>query len=204
MNMYNNNQYEPLTPQTLPFDTYSPQNLSNKNMSMAPSSSVIINTPQSATTYTSSKTNKSPSPSTLVDLLHRKRPVQPPPLVQSVTHQPLKKEKQTKKSSKKTQIEIKQLPTVISNNILQVNLYDLYYFLCKYFLIQHMVNPPQTMLNFPLTHKVKTQRATSRSISEDTLLHIPQQFANPSTNRQRTSTSGDMSFLNIDMVISCI
>ncbi|CAF5186748.1 unnamed protein product, partial [Rotaria sp. Silwood1] len=90
INIYNNNHYEQLTSQTLPFDTYSPQSLPKSNHNnnnnnktikqiMPSSKNSIMNTPPPPPTtlsYTSSSINKPiSSSSTLVNLLHQKRPL---------------------------------------------------------------------------------------------------------------------------------
>ncbi|CAF3142913.1 unnamed protein product [Rotaria sp. Silwood2] len=200
ISMYNNNHYEPLTPQTLPFDTYSSQNLSktinnnnNKNMKqIIPSSTnVIMNTQPTTLSYPSNSINKptssSPSSSTLVNLLHQKRPSTL--LDQPVLNKSSSKEKQTvsvkqtrKQPQKKTQT--KQFLSVNND-------------------IQHMPNPTQTMLNFPLTRKARMQqRPLCRAASEDIPMTMPQQFSSSSSsNQQRASTSSDISFLNNDMVM---
>lgn len=120
MNIYNNNHYEPLTPQTLPFDTYPSQN-NNKtiNQILPSTTNVLINSPQTPLSYSSNSMNK-PS-STLVNLLHQKRP--------TLVEQSISQEKQTtsiKKTRKTTQkkTQTKQLSTVLNinnNNNLQVN-----------------------------------------------------------------------------------
>ncbi len=103
MNLYNNTHYQPLTPQNLPFDTYPPQSLSNvknNNRIMSTSSNALINPPQ---------TTVNKSSSTLVNLLHQKRPL--------LIDQPAPQEKQNisvKQSRKSTQKKTvtKQLSTV--------------------------------------------------------------------------------------------
>src|SRR5437764_1178588 len=106
MNIYNNNHYEPLTPQTLPFDTYSPQSLSNGKI-ISPSSNVLMNTQQS---YSSNSIKKqSSSSSTLVNLLHQKHL---PLIDQSISQEKSKTSiKQTRKSSQKKPVT-KRLSTV--------------------------------------------------------------------------------------------
>ncbi|CAF3932113.1 unnamed protein product [Rotaria sordida] len=203
MNIYNNNHYEPLTPQTLPFDTYSPQSLSksinnnnnnNNNNNIKPlipsSTNVIMNTQPTTIIYASSSINKPTSSSTLVNLLHQKRPSSL--LDQSVSNNSLTKEKHTK-SVKQTRKQ-PQKKTLTKQ------------FLSVHDDIQHMPNPTQTMLNYPLTRKAKMQqRVLSRAASQEIPMNIPQQFTNPSsslTNQQRASTSTDMSYLNNDMIVN--
>ncbi|CAF1443117.1 unnamed protein product, partial [Rotaria sordida] len=204
MNIYNNNHYEPLTPQTLPFDTYSPQSLSksinnnnnnNNNNNIKPlipsSTNVIMNTQPTTIIYASSSINKpTSSSSTLVNLLHQKRPSSL--LDQSVSNNSLTKEKHTK-SVKQTRKQ-PQKKTLTKQ------------FLSVHDDIQHMPNPTQTMLNYPLTRKAKMQqRVLSRAASQEIPMNIPQQFTNPSsslTNQQRASTSTDMSYLNNDMIVN--
>jgi hypothetical protein len=123
VNIYNtNNHYEPLTPQTLPFDTYPSQNNSKAiNQILPPATNVLMNTPQTPLTYSSNSINKSSS-STLVNLLHQKRPI--------LVDQPIPQEKQTtsvkqtrKSPQKKT--ENKRLSTL---NNLQVNSNQTYFY----------------------------------------------------------------------------
>ncbi|CAF0902970.1 unnamed protein product [Adineta steineri] len=203
MNIYNNNHYEPLTPQTLPFDTYSPSTLSkpignDKNITQLISSSsssssptnIMINTPQTPSTYLSAMINKSSPSSTLVSLLHQKRS---PLIEQSVSPSTMSKEKQTKSvrntrkpAQKKTQT--KRLATVNSNSHSPIQ----------------MPNPNQTMLTFPLTRKAKTQRSASIIGSADMPLNIPQEYSTASsllTNKHSISTPENMSYLNNDMLM---
>ncbi|CAF3505184.1 unnamed protein product [Rotaria socialis] len=195
MNIYNNNHYEPLTPQTLPFDTYPSRTLSkskNNNTTskqiIPTTSNVMMSTPQTTLSYSSTLINK-PTSSTLVNLLNQKRPASL--LEQAVSNNSSLKEKSItpgkqarKQSQNKTQ----------TKRLLSLN-ED----------IQHMPNPTQTMLNFPLTRKARMQqRSTSRSISEDIPLNMPQQFNSTTssslTSQQKSATSGDTSFLNNDML----
>ena len=128
INIYNNpNHYEPLTPQTLPFDTYPSQNNSKTINQILPSTTnVLINSPQTPLTYTSNTINKpSSSSSTLVNLLHQKRPTL---VEQSISQEKrITTVKQTRKSpQKKTQT--KRLAT---NNDIQVNSNPIFTFLYK-------------------------------------------------------------------------
>jgi len=126
MNIYTNTHYEPLTPQTLPFDTYPSQTLpSGKtiNQVMSSTANVLMNTPQTSLTYSSSSINQpsssssSSSSSTLVNLLHQRRPVL---LDQSVTQEKQKTSgRQTRKSPQKKPVT-KRLTSV--NNDIQVYL----------------------------------------------------------------------------------
>ncbi len=138
ISIYNTNHYEPLTPQTLPFDTYSPSSLSkpinnakNINQFIPSRTNVIMNTSQPTSTYLPSSMNK-PSSSTLVNLLHQKRPEL---MDQSVTHTTLPKDKQnqsvkqTRKSSQR-KTQTKRLST--TNNNIQVNLSQAFAFLNEY------------------------------------------------------------------------
>ncbi len=120
MNIYTNTHYEPLTPQTLPFDTYPSQTLpSGKtiNQVMSSTANVLMNTPQTSLTYSSSSINQPSSSSTLVNLLHQKRTVL---LDQSVTQEKQKTSgRQTRKSPQKKPVT-KRLTSV--NNDIQVYL----------------------------------------------------------------------------------
>lgn len=63
-----------------------------------------------------------------------------------------------------------------------------------------MPNPNQTLLNYPLTRRAKTQQ---HSMSISSSQNLSQQFVNPSSLlsiKHSISTSDDMSFLNNDMV----
>jgi len=135
INIYNTNHYEPLTPQTLPFDTYSPSSLSkpinnskNINQFIPSRTNAIMNTPQTTSTYLPSSMNKPSSSSTLVNLLHQKRPEL---MDQSVTHTTLPKDKpkQTRKSSQR-KTQTKRLSTAYNN--IQVNLSQIFAFVNEY------------------------------------------------------------------------
>ncbi|CAF3570841.1 unnamed protein product [Rotaria sp. Silwood1] len=205
INIYNNNHYEQLTSQTLPFDTYSPQSLPKSNHNnnnnnktikqiMPSSKNSIMNTPPPPPTtlsYTSSSINKPiSSSSTLVNLLHQKRPLAL--LDQPVSNNSSPKEKQTT-SIKQTRKQPQK--KILTKQILSVN--DE---------IQHMPNPTQTMLNFPLTRKARMQqRSLTRAVSQDIPMTIPQQYSSSVsslTNQPRASTSADTSFLNNDMIVN--
>ncbi|CAF4265466.1 unnamed protein product, partial [Rotaria magnacalcarata] len=74
------NHYEPLTPQTLPFDTYPSQTLSkskNNNKTskqiIPTTSNVMMSASQAPSSYSLTSINK-PTSSTLVNLLNQKRP----------------------------------------------------------------------------------------------------------------------------------
>ncbi|CAF1120674.1 unnamed protein product [Adineta ricciae] len=186
MNIYNSTHYEPLTPHSLPFDTYSPTSMSksinnSKNINQTISSSsptnVMINTPQTpSTSYLPPVMNK---PSTLVNLLQQKHPslVERSPPENKTT-------KQTRKTpQRKTQT--KRLSTATH----------------KTSTIQQMPNPNHTMLNFPLTCKSKTHRPVSRAVSED--MPMMQQFnisAPLATTKHSMSIPGNLSLLNNDML----
>jgi hypothetical protein len=183
MNIYNSHQYEPLTPQTLPFDTYSPQTLSNgKNIAQINPSSAL-NTSQSTVTYSSSSNNKTSS--TLVNLLHQKRPALiDPPVSQE---KPKTSGKQTRKTAQKK--TIKQVVTTNDNNN---NI--------------QLPNSTQTIMNYPLTRKAKAQQHSMvRSDSEDVSLNMSQSFATPTgllPPKHSLSAPDHLSFLNTDMVIN--
>lgn len=105
MNIYNPNHYEPLTPQTLPFDGYSPVSVNNsKNVNQLISSSpssMIVTTPQTPSSYHPKSLNSSATSSTLVNLLHQKRPLlleaSPSPSTRA-SEQPRKPSKQPRKA----------------------------------------------------------------------------------------------------------
>ncbi|CAF5200555.1 unnamed protein product [Rotaria magnacalcarata] len=196
MNIYNNNHYEPLTPQTLPFDTYPSQTLSkskNNNKTskqiIPTTSNAMMSASQAPSSYSLTSINK-PTSSTLVNLLNQKRPAslleQPISNNSSLKEKSITSGKQARKQpQKKTQAK---RPLSLNKDI------------------QHMPNPTQTMLNFPLTRKARIQqRSTSRSISEDMPLNMPLQFNSTTssllTSQQISATSGDMPFINNDMVI---
>ena len=149
MTIYNTNHYEPLTPQTLPFDTYPPSTLSkpvirgkNINQLIPSTTNVIINTPQTTSNYLSRPTNQPPpssSSSTLVNLLHQRRPEL---IDQSVTQITLAKEKQTKSikqtrknPQKKTQTKRLSTANNNDNNNIQVNLTKGFAFINDYLFI---------------------------------------------------------------------
>ncbi|UJR08576.1 hypothetical protein I4U23_012835 [Adineta vaga] len=184
MNIYNTNHYEPLTPHSLPFDSYSPSSITkavnngtnlNQMMSSSSPTNIMVNTPQTPSTYSSSSMNKS---STLVNLLHQNHSSLTD---QSSTHN--KTLKQTRKpSQRKTQI--KRLSTVTNDHR-----------------IQQMPNPHHTMLNFPLASKSKTHRSMSRTISEE--IPINQQYARATsflTDSHSLSVPGNLSISNNTML----
>ena len=136
LNLYNTNPYEPLTPQTLPFDTYPLQSLSkplingkNINQIISSSTNVLMNTPQTPLTYSSGSINKPAS--TLVNLLHQKRS----PLVD----QPISREKQSpsvRQPRKSTQKKAPPKRSVsINNNNIQVNLNETFFCQYKHFFL---------------------------------------------------------------------
>ncbi|CAF1281901.1 unnamed protein product [Rotaria magnacalcarata] len=197
MNIYNNNHYEPLTPQTLPFDTYPSQTLSkskNNNKTskqiIPTTSNAMMSASQAPSSYSLTSINK-PTSSTLVNLLNQKRPAslleQPISNNSSLKEKSITSGKQARKQpQKKTQAK---RPLSLNKDI------------------QHMPNPTQTMLNFPLTRKARIQqRSTSRSISEDMPLNMPLQFNSTTssllTSQQISATSGDMPFINNDMLVN--
>jgi len=64
-----------------------------------------------------------------------------------------------------------------------------------------MPTADEPVVNFPLTRKGKAQQ---RSMSEDIHLNMPQQFVASSsllTDKHTISTSGNVSFLNNEMVM---
>jgi hypothetical protein len=189
--MYSSREYEPLTPQTLPFDNYSPQALSNgknSNQIMSSSTNALLNTPQSTATYSSNSMNQpSSSSSTLVNLLHQKRT--------TLIDQPVSQEKQktqtkqTRKSAQK-KTTIKRLATTNDNNN-----------------NMQLPNPTQTMFNYPLTRKAKAQQhLMNRSASQDVSLNMTSSssFATPSallSRKHSLSTPEHIPYLNNEMVI---
>jgi hypothetical protein len=104
------------------------------NISLAPSTNVIMNTPPPALTYTSNVISQKqlvdvpinkPASSTLVDLLKQRR--SPPPLrssIQSLPNNslliPARQPKATKQTPKKSQAQLKRLAGN-SNSTIQVN-----------------------------------------------------------------------------------
>ncbi|CAF5218121.1 unnamed protein product, partial [Rotaria magnacalcarata] len=94
--------------------------------------------------------------------------------------------KQTKKSSKKSQIQIKQLSMNNDNNQ-----------------IGNLINPNEVTLNAPSNRRNTMQTSMSRIISEEAPLNFPQQQYSTSssslTNNQNVATSNDMIFFNGDM-----
>ena len=94
MNIYTNHSFERLTPENLPFNTYSSRTLSNSMVST--SSNVLLNTTSPTLAYVSNSSTK-PS-STLVNLLHQKRPG----LIESSARTPEKSKTSTKQTRKST------------------------------------------------------------------------------------------------------
>ncbi|CAF3751122.1 unnamed protein product [Rotaria socialis] len=212
--MYNNIHYQPVPPQQS-FHSYTqnaskPMKYNNKlnannieemmpitNISIAPSTNIIMNNSQAAISQKSTDMRRQhsdlsackPQPSsTLVDLLKQRRS---PPLAMPPARKPSQQKqtsavKQKKTLSKKSQIQIKQLSMNNDNNQ-----------------IGNLTNPNEVTLNAPSNRRNTMQTSMSRVTSEETPLNFPQQQYSTSSsslsNNQNGPASNDIIFFNGDM-----
>ncbi|CAF1585180.1 unnamed protein product [Rotaria magnacalcarata] len=212
--MYNNVHYQQVPPQRS-FHSYTqnaskPMKYNNKlnvnnieemmpitNISVSPSTNIIMNNSQAPISLKSNDMRRQQSDlsvckpqqsSTLVDLLKQRRspPLAMPPARKLSQQKQNSTVKQTKKSSKKSQIQIKQLSMNNDNNQ-----------------IGNLINPNEVTLNAPSNRRNTMQTSMSRIISEEAPLNFPQQQYSTSssslTNNQNVATSNDMIFFNGDM-----
>ncbi|CAF5174862.1 unnamed protein product, partial [Rotaria magnacalcarata] len=212
--MYNNVHYQQVPPQRS-FHSYTqnaskPMKYNNKlnvnnieemmpitNISVSPSTNIIMNNSQAPISLKSNGMRRQQSDlsvckpqqsSTLVDLLKQRRspPLAMPPARKLSQQKQNSTVKQTKKSSKKSQIQIKQLSMNNDNNQ-----------------IGNLINPNEVTLNAPSNRRNTMQTSMSRIISEEAPLNFPQQQYSTSssslTNNQNVATSNDMIFFNGDM-----
>ncbi|CAF0848849.1 unnamed protein product [Rotaria sordida] len=172
------------------------------NISMTQSTNIVMNTSQTSLSHKSNEIRqqqqqqqqtdlsicKPPPSSTLVDLLKQRR--SPPVSMPAVTTSQQKQNsivKQSRKSSKKSQIQIKRLSASNDNNI------------------RNITNSNELAINSTLTGRRKTRRVVSRSTSEEIpLSYTQQQFPIPtssSARKKNASISNDAIFLNGDGIL---
>lgn len=174
MNMYTAHQYQP-------FDNYSSQALSN----------TMITTPPALTYVSNSVNNKSTTSSTLVNLLHQKRPT----LIEqsSMQGKPTTPTKQTRKSTPKKPV-VKRLATSTTSNTIQVISNRRKRKTNLSLLFQHFPNPNHTLLNYPVTQKAKAQSTSTQPFATPSPI-LTQKFSSSIPEHVTLVASGSVNFL---------